>query len=258
MELNFTEFGGENISRGSVVILHGLFGSARNWTSIAKSLAEICRVITVDMPNHGESPWLEPVDYVLMAGAVSDFLELHGLNGSAIMGHSMGGKTAMVLTLLNPTLIDRLIVVDIAPVGYDHDNECYINAMEMVDLASLQSRKDADAQLTRHVKDASLRAFLLLNLVHSDDRFTWRINLKGLKAGLMTLHGFPDVLKEMIFEGQVMFLGGETSDYIRAAYEPAIRGYFPNAQIVKIKGAAHWLHADKPDEFIKVVRNFLS
>ena len=151
-----------------------------------------------------------------------------------------------------------VIVVDIAPVGYDNENERYINAMEMVDLAALQNRKDADAQLTRHVNDASLRGFFLLNLSHSGNRFTWRINLKGLKAGLMTLHGFPDVLKEMIFEGQVMFLGGEKSDYIRAAYEPAIRGYFPNAQIVKIKGAAHWLHADKPDEFIKVVRNFLS
>ena len=151
MKLNFVEFGRDNTDRDPLIILHGLFGSAKNWTSIAKTLAETYRVITVDMPNHGESPWMEPVDYINLANAVGDFLDWHGLSGAAMIGHSMGGKTAMVLALLKPTLISRLIVVEIAPISYDHKNAHYINAMELVDLADLANLEDLVAKDSQRI-----------------------------------------------------------------------------------------------------------
>jgi len=256
MDLNHQIFETES-SGDTLVILHGLFGSARNWTGIARQLSNAYKVVTVDMPNHGESPWLDNADYLNMASAVGDFLDGEGFGGATVMGHSMGGKSAMVLALQRPDLIGRLIVADIAPVVYEHGNEEFIDAMEAVDLSTVENRSDADGQLARHVDDPGLRGFFLLNLVQDGDTFAWRINLKGLKASLPSLHGFPDMPEGSLYGGRVLFLDGEHSHYILPEHEGLIREYFPHAEILEIEGADHWVHADQPAAVMEAVGDFM-
>jgi pimeloyl-ACP methyl ester carboxylesterase len=239
----------------AVVILHGLFGSRRNWVSIAKALSETHRVITVDMPNHGESDWLEPVTYEAMAEAIGAFITDQNLRGCTLMGHSMGGKTAMTLALTQSDLLSRLIVADISPVTYDHDNATNIEAMDVVDLSSLNSRNDADAQMAEVVDDPMLRAFFLQNLRRNGDAYEWRINLEGLKAGLGALHGFPT--SEAQFDKRTLFIAGAESDYITPEYHGDIADLFSDVSHESIPGAQHWLHADKPKEFTAIVQDFL-
>ena len=256
MDLNHQIFETES-SGDTLVILHGLFGSARNWTGIARHLSAAYKVVTVDMPNHGNSPWLDDATYLNMAEAVGEFIGANGFSGATVMGHSMGGKAAMVLTLQRPDLIGRLIVADIAPVPYDHGNEEFIDAMEAVDLALVQVRADADGQLARTIDDSGLRGFFLLNLVQEGDTFSWRINLKGLKASLPALHGFPEVPDGSLYGGPVLFLDGEKSNYILPQHEDLIRAYFPHAAIEEIEGADHWIHADQPTAVMTAIRAFM-
>ena len=252
MSLAFTEIGeGEPI-----VILHGLFGSGRNWASIAKALADSYRVITVDLPNHGASEWTDTVTYESLAGAAADFLTGHDLQGCSLLGHSMGGKTSMALALTQGELISRLIVADIAPVPYDHDNLAVIEALSAVDLATVKSRNDAEAQMADYICDRMLRAFLLQNLRREGDGFKWRINLEGLKASLPDLHGFPDF--DTTFEKPAVFIAGAESDFVEAEHHAEIDRLFPNSSVVDLAHAGHWLHADSPDVFVQKVREFLT
>ena len=257
MTLNHTEYGAENTSAKTLIILHGLFGSGRNWVSVAKKLADTYRVITVDLPNHGGSPWTDEVSYEAMADDVGEFLYDHDLNGATLMGHSMGGKAAMTLALSEPDLVGSLIVVDIAPVIYKHTNEDWIDAMLSVDLANLEGRNDADAELAKLVDDPALRGFFLLNLVRGDDGFAWRLNLAALKAGMANLVGMPDDALEQGYEGRTLFIDGALSDYIKPHHHGEIYRLFGNVQILEIEGAGHWVHAEQPAKLIDAVRNFL-
>jgi esterase len=252
MSLNFLSWG----DGPPLVILHGLFGSARNWTSIGKALADDYRVIAVDMPNHGSSPWQDDVSYTAMAQTVGSFLQGEGLGSAPVLGHSMGGKTAMALALMQPELIGRLFVLDIAPVTYDHDNNLYIKAMEAVDLDNLTGRGDADDTLAEWVDDPNLRGFFLLNLVRDGDGYAWQINLPALKAGLSDLHSFPDFTGQS-YGGPALFVGGEKSDYILAAHHGLIGQLFPASHIQSIPGAGHWVHAEKPVDVTAAIRTFL-
>lgn len=252
MSLNFLSWG----DGPPLVILHGLFGSARNWTSIGKALADDYRVIAVDMPNHGSSPWQDDVSYTAMAQTVGSFLQREGLGSAPVLGHSMGGKTAMALALMQPELIGRLFVLDIAPVTYDHDNNLYIKAMEAVDLDNLTGRGEADDTLAEWVDDPNLRGFFLLNLVRDGDGYAWQINLPALKAGLSDLHSFPDVTGQS-YDGPALFVGGEQSDYILPAHHALIGQLFPASDIQSIPGAGHWVHAEKPAEVTAAIRTFL-
>jgi len=252
MTLAFTEIGeGEPI-----VILHGLFGSGRNWASIAKALADTYRVITVDLPNHGASEWTEHVTYQGLAKATANFLTQHDLQGCTLLGHSMGGKTAMTLALTQGELINRLIVADIAPVPYDHDNLEVIEALAAVDLANVNSRNDAEAQMAAHISDRMLRAFLLQNLRREGDGYQWRINLEGLKASLPDLHGFPEF--DTTFEKPAVFIAGAESDFVEPQHHAEIDRLFPNSSVVDLTSAGHWLHADSPEAFVQNVREFLA
>ncbi len=239
-----------------LVILHGLFGSARNWTSIGKALADDYRVIAVDMPNHGSSPWQDDVSYIAMAETVGDFLRSEGLAGAPVLGHSMGGKTAMALAIMQPALVGKVFVLDIAPVTYDHENRQYIEAMEAVDLDNLSGRGDADDTLAEWVDDPNLRGFFLLNLVRDGDGYAWQINLPALKAGLSDLHGFPDFTGKS-YDGPVLFVGGEKSDYILPDHHGLIGELFPASDIQSIPGAGHWVHAEKPAEVTAAIRTFM-
>ena len=231
-----------------LLIAHGLFGSARNWGVIAKRLSEARRVITVDMRNHGSSAWHDSQSYSDMADDLAQVLK----EPADILGHSMGGKAAMVLALQNPSLVNRLVVADIAPVSYNHTQNGPIAAMRRVDLTSITARSDAKDQLGD--LEPGVADFLLQSLDMKERR--WRLNLDVLAAEMDKIIGFPDVTGQ--FTGPTLFLSGGLSDYVQREARPAIKDLFPAAKFAKIPGAGHWLHAEKPREFTAAVSAFLT
>jgi len=253
MRLAATELG----DGPALIILHGLFGSARNWSTVARSLAASHRVIALDLRNHGASPWAETMTYAEMADDVAGFIAAAGLDRPSILGHSMGGKVAMTLALDGAVEAGALVVVDIAPVPYDGGFGPTVAAMRALDLASLGRRADADAALAAQVPDASLRAFLLQNLTTRDGAYAWRINLPAIAAGLAALSAFSAVKPSAAFAGPALFIAGGRSGYVAAAHQPAIRRLFPNSEIAVMDGAGHWPHAEQPENFVALVERFL-
>lgn len=243
---------GEPSERPPLLIIHGLFGSARNWGVIAKRLADTRKVVTVDMRNHGHSPRGAPHDYPAMADDLAEVLEEVGEKADVI-GHSMGGKAAMVLALRRGELVRRLVVADIAPVAYGHTQQAMIDAMRTVDLSAVKTRGDADRMLVNSVENQGVRAFLLQSL--DVKARAWRLNLDQLEADMDAILGFPEV--SGTFEGPVFMLSGAESDYVTREQRPEIKALFPAARFAKIPGAGHWLHADKPREFEAACRAFL-
>lgn len=253
--LNVLETGADHPGR-PVVVLHGLFGNARNWSATAKALPR--RVLAADMRNHGASPWDGAMTYPAMAEDVGRLLTDHGAAPADLIGHSMGGKAAMVLALTRPELIDRLIVVDIAPIPYSIRFQDYLAAMEDLDLSTLKRRAEADAALAPVIEDAGERAFLVQNLVSAEGGgFRWRINIDAIAENLPAICGFPKLPPLARFDGPVLFVAGETSPYIDQAARPRIQARFPNARIVTIKNAGHWVHAEAPDAFLACISPFL-
>jgi pimeloyl-ACP methyl ester carboxylesterase len=240
----------------ALVILHGLFGSGRNWGTIARGLADIRQVHALDLRNHGDSPWTESMTYDDMAGDVEAYVQRHGLAPCDVLGHSMGGKAAMVLASSRPGMVARLIVVDIAPVAYTREHyHDYIRAMLGVDLARVRRRTDVDGELASTIADRSLRAFLLQNLVSRDDIFRWRLNLAAIGRNMPAITGFPDALPA--FRGPATFLAGELSDYIRPRDRAVIRQLYPEAKLLEVGQSGHWPHAEQPEQFLRLVRSAL-
>ncbi|MEO0912069.1 MAG: alpha/beta fold hydrolase [Pseudomonadota bacterium] len=237
-----------------LLIAHGLYGSARNWGVIAKRLSDTRQVIAVDMRNHGDSPHLATNSYADMAADLAQVIENHG-GRADVLGHSMGGKAAMVLALSQPQRVHRLIVADIAPVAYTHSQIEYIDAMRSLDLTRITRRSEADAPLAAHVEDAALRAFLLQSLAIGPEGAKWKLNLETLADYMPEIIGFPDV--DGPFEGPTTFLSGGASDYVQPAHHAKIRDLFPNTRFEALPGAGHWLHAEQPRPFEDAVRNAL-
>ncbi len=238
-----------------LVILHGLFGSARNWATMARRLGEGRRVIALDLRNHGGSPWTDEMDYPAMAADVRDIIAPFGR--SAVLGHSMGGKTAMTLALLYPGLVERLVVADIAPVAYSgRSHDAYIRTMQRADL-SVERRAQVEEQLRNGVPDPSLRAFLLQNLVSNDGGMRWRLNLDALLDHMDEIMGWPEQTEGRRYEGPTLFLAGERSDYVRPEHHDRIRTLFPQAEIRTVPGAGHWMHAEQPERFLQMVEEFI-
>ncbi|MBF9030207.1 alpha/beta fold hydrolase [Rhodobacterales bacterium HKCCE3408] len=237
-----------------VLIVHGLFGSARNWGVIAKRLSAERRVLTVDMRNHGESFRAESNSYRDMAGDLAEVIEAHG-GVADVIGHSMGGKAGMVLALTAPERVNRLIVADIAPVAYRHSQSHLIHAMRQLDLSSIGTRGDADRALEAAIPEAGVRAFLLQSMDIKEKK--WRLNLDVLEAEMDRITGWPEDL-DGTFEGPVLFLSGGASDYVKRDYRDEIKRYFPNARFAKLPGAGHWLHAEKPRDFEAAAAAFLA
>ena len=237
-----------------LLIAHGLFGSARNWGVIARRLSDRREVLAVDMRNHGDSPRFPTQSYADMAADLAGVIAAHG-GRADVLGHSMGGKAAMMLALTEGAMVNRLVVADIAPVAYSHDQTRHVTAMRALDLSGLTSRAEADARLAAAVTDPALRAFFLQSL---DLRATppgWRINLDVLEAEMPKIIGWPQVAGH--FDGPTLFLSGALSHYVLPDYREAIRTLFPGARFAKLPGAGHWLHAEKPREFEETVRVFL-
>jgi esterase len=241
-----------------VAILHGLFGSARNWATIAQHLATRRRVVALDLRNHGNSPRADTMSYGEMAEDVVETLPSIGISRFALLGHSMGGKAAMVAALSPGALIDRLIIVDIAPVAYAPQHVDYVRAMRALDLSKISRRGAADAALAPAIPDPAERAFLLQNLVFEDGRARWRLNLAAIERAMPVLVGFPSLPPDIVYRGPALFVAGERSDYLLPAHGPAIRQRFPNARIERIADAGHWLHAEQPQAFLDLVEGFLA
>ena len=246
-----------------VVLLHGLFGQGRNFTGVAKALADRSRVLLVDLPNHGRSGWTAEVSYPAMADQLADLLEQTS-NGQpwAVVGHSMGGKVAMTLALNRPQLVERLCVVDISPTpsrtvtSFDR----YVAALRSIDLGSLTGRADADAELSAWVPEASIRGFLLQNLRREGSgaaaTWRWQMNLEVLGDQLDTIGGWPD-LDVAAYPGPVLWLAGADSGYVTQDDVPLMRALFPRVRLVRVKGAGHWVHSDQPEVFVATLRRFL-
>ncbi|MBC6437627.1 MAG: alpha/beta fold hydrolase [Rhodobacteraceae bacterium] len=251
MQLATTEYG-TNAAAPPVLIVHGLFGSARNWTAIARGLSAARRVITVDLRNHGNSGHAPSHTYADMAGDLAGVIAECG--GQAdVIGHSMGGKVAIALALGHPGCVRGLVVADIAPVAYGHSQIHLIDALRAVDLSRITTRRAADVALGARVPEAGVRAFLLQSLDIGAKR--WRLNLEVLAAFMPDIIGWPDPPGQ--FAGPALFLSGGESDYVRAEHRGAIRAQFPRARFAKLPGAGHWLHADRPREFAAAVEAFL-
>lgn len=239
-----------------VLLIHGLFGQGRNLGALARRLAEGRRVVTVDMRNHGDSFHDPDHGYPAMAEDLARLIE--ALGGRAdVAGHSMGGKAAMVLALTRPDLLRKLAVLDIAPVAYGHTQVHLIDAMESVDLARVDRRSTADALLARHVDDPGVSAFLLQSLDLKAQPKAWRLNLPVLRDQMDRILGWPADLPKASFDGPVLEVAGEQSDYVTDDGQAALRAHFPQARVVRVKGAGHWLHADAPEAVAGILASFL-
>ncbi|HEY4471629.1 MAG TPA: alpha/beta fold hydrolase [Stellaceae bacterium] len=241
-----------------LAILHGLFGSGRNWASIAQRLAAHYRVIALDLRNHGASPWAETMDYGEMAEDVRASLSARGYERYALLGHSMGGKVAMVAALQHPERVEQLIIADIAPVSYPMRHLREVEAMRRLDLTGIQRRSQADVALASAIPDAAERAFLLQNLIFDNGGARWRLNLEAIEQEMPRLVDFPAISGGRTYDGPTLFIAGGRSDYVQPAYEPAIRRFFPKAEVARIDKAGHWLHAEQPAEFLAIIERFLS
>ncbi|MDP4033831.1 MAG: alpha/beta fold hydrolase [Pseudorhodobacter sp.] len=237
-----------------LLIAHGLCGSARNWGAIARRLADTRDVLAVDMRNHGTSPWFATQSYPEMAADLAEVIAARG-GVADVLGHSMGGKAAMVLALSAPDLLRRLVVADIAPVAYSHDLTDHIDAMRGLDLTGLATRGEADQRLAAALPEASLRAFFLQSLDLKTQPPHWRLNLDVLAAEMPKIIGWPDIGGS--FCGPALFLTGALSNYVRPEHHATIRALFPAARFARIAAAGHWLHADQPRAFEETVRVFL-
>ena len=239
-----------------LVLLHGLFGSARNFTAVQRRFAERRRVIALDLRNHGASPHDPDMRYATMAADVLETLEQRRALPATLLGHSMGGKVAMAAALARPDAVARLIVADIAPVAYPPHVGGLAGAMAALPLSPGMRRAQADAALAPAVPDAAVRAFLLQNLQLGAVP-AWRIGLKEIAAALPTIEGWQ-ASEGARYAGPTLFIAGAASDYIQPGHRPAIRALFPAARFVTLKGAGHWLHVDNPDGFVAVVEAFLT
>jgi esterase len=251
MNLFYREYG----QGKPIIILHGLMGFSDNWQSIAKGLAQDHLVITPDLRNHGRSPHHHNHSYPLMADDVKHLMETLWMFSATVIGHSMGGKVAMHLALHHPDAVDRLVVVDIEPGKAEDNHSGIFDALLSMDLSKMTSRQDAEAYLSDRIRDYGTRQFLLKNITREEDgTFTWKMNLPALWKN------YPRILEAVSgepFRKPALFIRGGRSDYIKESEWPHIKTLFPEAELVTIPDAGHWVHAEKPVELLQIIKNFL-
>lgn len=252
IDLAFHSFG----SGPPLLILHGLFGCKENWRYIARQLSHQFQVFTLDQRNHGQSPHTDEFDYQLMADDLLAFCNTRKLDQIHLLGHSMGGKTAMQFAARHPDRLLSLIVEDIAPGAYTpHHGEVFA-ALDGVPVDHLQRRSEADLLLHSAIPDPAVRQFLLKNLQRRPgDGFSWRFNLKILKQA------YPRLIAALPIDGQIMvptlFVRGAFSNYLPPRLPPSVSSVFPKARLTTIADAEHWVHSDQPAIFLQEVTAFL-
>jgi len=245
-----------------LLVLHGLFGSLSNWSWHCKQLAQQFAVIGVDLRNHGSSPHASIFNYPVMAQDVLQLLEDLNIDSCYLLGHSMGGKVAMELALTAPAKVERLLVVDIAPVSYTTQAEGHMQviagmkALEL-ELDGLDSHAAAEAFLRRYIDDEPTRKFVLTNLISNPEgSYCWRLNLSAIERHYDALRDMPDHVS--VFQKPTLFVKGAESAYILSKHRERTLAYFPQSDVKIIMGAGHWLHADKPQVFQKIAMDFLT
>jgi esterase len=255
MKLFYREFGeGE-----PVIILHGLLGLSDNWVSFGRRLGETRRVIIPDLRNHGQSPRSNEFNFSALTGDVRQLMEDLEIPHATLIGHSLGGKTAALLALETPELADRLVVVDISLRHYTGHSEHLdiINAMLETDIGTMHSRSELEKQLAHRVPSLRIRQFLMKSVYWKDrEHLAWRLNLLPIKQNLPSI--FEAISPELQYEKPVLFIRGGMSDYIVQEDIPEIKKHFPKARLETIYGASHWVHADAPKEFFRIVSEFLN
>lgn len=263
MLLNFKVFGeGEPL-----VILHGLYGASDNWVGIARELQSSFKVITVDLRNHGKSPHADEHNYELMSDDILNIFSKLEIYSANIIGHSMGGKVALAFAAFNPERVKRLVVVDISYRTYSEENNDLqfsehvniISALSDLPIDKLTKREDADVFLSERIKSVRVRSFLLKNLYRtSEKKFKWKLNLAVLKNNLRNvLQGFEEFEFELsLLDCPVLFIKGGNSMYLGKEDFEKIPTIFKRAEIKTIEGASHWVHAEKPKEFLQMVKEF--
>jgi len=252
MQLHFTETG----QGRAVVLLHGLFGSSDNWYTVAQQLAESFQVFALDQRNHGQSPHSEEMNYPMMAADVDRFFTARGLERAVVIGHSMGGKTAMQLALHYPQRVEKLVVADMAPRAYTASHDKIFDALLALDLPRFQTRPQIETALEPDIPNPVLRRFLLKNLGRDQaGAFFWKINLRDLALNYWRLR--EPVAGDAPYAGPTLFIRGGNSKYVQPEDEPLIHEWFPAARVETIEAAGHWVHADRPEEFLRVVLGFL-
>lgn len=240
-----------------LLILHGFLGMSDNWKTIGKQFAnDGFQVHLIDQRNHGKSPHSDEFSYELMAQDIKDYCDAHDLNKIILMGHSMGGKTAMLTACQNEGLVEKLIIVDIAPKYYAPHHQQILKGLTALDEASLTSRGDAEDFLKNYIDETGIRLFLLKNLYwKTKDKLSLRLNLDSLKQNINNVgEALPQSLS---FEGSTLFISGENSDYILKADKPDILKQFPNASFEEIENAGHWVHAENMEAFHEAVIRFV-
>ena len=249
--LNYKSFG----QGDPVVILHGLLGSLDNWQTIARQLAEDYTVFIVDQRNHGKSFHSDTMNYKAMAEDLANFLDEQGVHRVSLVGHSMGGKTAMKFAGSYPNILDKLVVVDIGPKAYPPGHDNILDALQALPVGRIESRTEADDLLAEHISDQGVRMFLLKNLARDGDGYKWKMNLPAIV-------NHYDEITEAVYpsqphEGPSLFIKGEKSDYIQDEDWTKIQEHFPAATLKSIDNAGHWVHADQPEAMLEALRDFL-
>jgi len=254
LSLHYKSYGHAGVP---LLILHGLLGMLDNWQTQAKRYAAAgYNVFALDLRNHGKSPHSDVFNYNVMADDVVHFMNEHKISAAHLLGHSMGGKTAMQCALTNPSRVHKLVVVDVAPRSYVSAHDHILDAMCSLKLGRLATRQEVDAELMKHLPDYALRQFILKNLTRDESgKLKWKVNLAVIKRTYPEIAG--NITIEGRFDGPTLFVQGEKSRYIQSDDERRITKLFPHARIVSIPDAGHWVHAEQPDKFAEVVLQFL-
>ena len=241
-----------------LLILHGLFGQSDNWNTLAKRFADQgFEVYTIDQRNHGLSPHSDVFTYEAMADDIHEFIEAHNLQNPILLGHSMGGKTAMFFALKYDGLLNKLIVADMSPRAYEPHHEAVLDALNAVDFSKITTRKEAEAILSQYIDDFGTKQFLLKNIYwadNNDGKMDWRFNLKAIVNNYTEiLAAVPDGMSDV----NALFLRGDKSSYITDIDLPEIKNRFPNYKLQTIANAGHWVHAEQPESFFQDVMGFI-
>lgn len=240
----------------SLIILHGLFGSSDNWQSLSRRFSKKNQVITVDQRNHGKSFHHDNFNYDVMVEDLEDLYQSLNLQDTVLIGHSMGGKTAMKFALKNPASVKKLIVVDIALKRYPVHHDKIIDALCDLNVEKFDKREELDQELARSIPNLAVRQFLLKNLVRDrHNNLKWRINLPAIKKNLGKVG--EEIKGSIPFQGPTLFVAGALSNYVNPGDEPQIKTLFPRATFAYLKNAGHWIHADAPDAFFNLVSSFI-
>jgi len=255
MRLHFNSYG--SASSQVLIILHGLLGSSDNWHSFGQRFGEHFHTLVLDARNHGRSPHSESFNYQVMAEDVVEFMVQQNISSAALLGHSMGGKTAALTALLHPELVDKLVVVDIAPRSYQAHHDQVFNALTSLDLNAFKYRKDIDEALTSKIPEQTVRQFLMKNLGRDDSGgFRWKMNLEVIEKNYAQIN--EELPRDRQFNKPTLFIRGANSDYIQLDDLPLIGQLFPKMEIITVKNAGHWVHVDAQEEFSSAVLDFLS